>query len=62
MATILIFGGYFPGYLPPIDAAPQGAPAARPAWKSMIIPFRTAKMYAAIVTVILISHSIDSMI
>lgn len=29
IATILILGGYFPGYLPPIDASPQGIPAAK---------------------------------
>ena len=32
-ATILIFGGYFPGYFPPIEAAPQGRPMARHPWK-----------------------------
>ena len=29
IATILILGGYFPGNFPPIDAVPQGTPAAR---------------------------------
>lgn len=29
IATIRIFGGYFPGYLPPIEASPQGNPAAK---------------------------------
>ena len=29
IATNLIFGGYFPGYLPPKDASPQGTPAAK---------------------------------
>lgn len=29
MATNLILGGYFPGYFPPIDAAPHGTPAAK---------------------------------
>ncbi len=29
IATILILGGYFPGYFPPIEASPQGTPAAR---------------------------------
>lgn len=29
IATTLIFGGYFPGYLPPKDASPQGIPAAK---------------------------------
>lgn len=29
IATTRIFGGYLPGYLPPIDAAPQGNPAAK---------------------------------
>ncbi|WP_448376303.1 hypothetical protein [Fervidobacterium sp.] len=28
-ATLRIFGGYLPGNFPPIDAAPQGRPAAR---------------------------------
>ncbi|MFP4400352.1 MAG: hypothetical protein ACLFPQ_00570 [Candidatus Woesearchaeota archaeon] len=28
-ATTLIIGGYFPGNLPPIDAEPQGKPAAK---------------------------------
>ncbi len=30
-ATTLILGGYSPGYFPPMDAAPHGMPAARPA-------------------------------
>jgi len=29
IATILILGGYFPGYFPPIEASPQGIPAAK---------------------------------
>lgn len=29
MATTLIFGGYLPGYFPPMEAAPHGAPAAK---------------------------------
>lgn len=29
IATTLILGGYFPGYFPPIDAAPHGIPAAK---------------------------------
>ncbi len=31
IATILIFGGYLPGYFPPIDAEPHGMPTASPA-------------------------------
>jgi hypothetical protein len=30
MAKILIFGGYFPGNFPPIEAEPHGIPMARP--------------------------------
>jgi hypothetical protein len=29
IATTLIFGGYLPGYFPPIDASPHGTPAAK---------------------------------
>ncbi len=29
IAAILILGGYFPGYFPPIEASPQGTPAAK---------------------------------
>jgi len=49
-ATTLIFGGYFPGNFPPIDAAPQGIPAAKHAWKIITIPLKIAKMMAAVVT------------
>lgn len=28
-ATTLIFGGYLPGYFPPMDAFPHGAPNAK---------------------------------
>lgn len=52
MATALIFGGYFPGYLPPIDARPQGAPAARQAWKIITIPVNALNIMADQVSVI----------
>ncbi len=29
IATILNFGGYLPGYFPPIEASPHGTPAAK---------------------------------
>lgn len=29
IAIFLILGGYLPGYLPPIEASPQGTPAAK---------------------------------
>ena len=45
-ATTLIFGGYFPGNFPPIEAAPQGIPAAKQAWKRITIILNIVKMMA----------------
>ena len=53
-ATTLILGGYLPGNFPPIDAAPQGIPAARHAWKIITIPIKIVKIIAAVLTIILV--------
>jgi hypothetical protein len=53
--TILIFGGYFPGYFPPIDASPHGIPAVKQSWNRTTTAVRIAKIIAEIVTIILIS-------
>lgn len=57
-ATILIFGGYLPGYFPPIEAAPQGIPAARQAWKIITTPVRTVKICADRVTDMMLSSDL----
>ena len=49
IATSFILGGYFPGNFPPIDASPQGIPAARQSWKMITIPDKKVKMYAEII-------------
>jgi hypothetical protein len=45
-ATNRIFGGYFPGNFPPMEAAPQGTPAASSPWKITKIPVRMVKVIA----------------
>ncbi len=49
-ATIRNFGGYLPGYFPPIEAAPQGTPAAKHPWKMITTPVKAVKIMADNVT------------
>jgi hypothetical protein len=59
-ATTLIFGGYFPGYLPPKDASPQGTPAAKHPWKIITNPVKMVKMTADTVTSIIFFFLMNS--
>jgi len=45
-ATTLIFGGYFPGNFPPMEAAPQGIPMARQNWKTTTMAIKMAYVNA----------------
>jgi hypothetical protein len=51
-AINLIFGGYFPGNFPPIEALPQGSPNARHDWNKITIPVKAVNSCADVVAFI----------